>query len=123
MGAVVPQCTSALVGGLCAQVFRELGGQVGASPSRDMCAKPPGSSEPRLEAQLRISWQRKGKDIPFQAVRSLRGHPGIFFFFNKVLVSALSESVELCSLRSGCKGGKPGKGLNGFLRKGGRFKF
>lgn len=47
--------------------------------------------EPGLEAQLRISWQRKeeGHSIPGRT-KSLRGHPGTFC---QVLVSGLSESV------------------------------
>lgn len=55
-------------------------------------------SEPRLEAQLRISWQRKeeGHSIP-GSKQSLLGHPGTFlssFGFWFVRVSRKSPSFE-----------------------------
>lgn len=42
MSTIVPQCVSALVGGLYAQVLGEVGGY---SPSSDICGRPPGGSD------------------------------------------------------------------------------
>lgn len=49
-------------GSLCAQGLNKIGGQAGASLSRDVCGRPSRGipwpllgSEPRLEAQLRIT--------------------------------------------------------------------
>lgn len=81
-------------------------------------------SEPRLEAQLRISWERKGEghSIP-GSKKSLQGHPGSCFVkFQFPVCQRQRKSVSFATSAKVVRGKEPGKVLSGFFRKGSLFK-